>query len=190
MRSLLVVFSLSMMVLLAACSKKSTMPTQPNSSANSVTNWTKNGFPTVLDSVKITPGSPDSIVSGPYTLQIPGNTFAGPVEFDLLSGDTSSFVSKAPSGEMPVLAFAFKVRDLKADTLVGTFQNKLTLTAKDPEITANSWYYNIYPGGKYGLNSTGMKVSKGQLSHPVNNANYGWVITTPTSSGGSGGYGY
>lgn len=189
MRSVLVVFSLSLMVLLAACSKKSAMPTQPNSSANSVPNWTDYGFPTVLDSVKITPGTPDSIVSGPYTLQIPGNVFAAPVEFDLLSGDTNSFAAKAPSGEMPILAFAFKVTDLKTDTLVGGFQNALTLTAKDPEITTNSWYYNIYTDGTYSLNSTGMKVSTGELIHPIKSAIVGWVITAPTSTGG-GGSGY
>lgn len=189
MRSMFVVLSLSLMVFLAACSNKTTMPTQPSTSVSSVTNWTKYGFPTVLDSVNITPGTPDSIVSGPYNIQIPGNVFAAPVEFELLSGDTNTFVAKAPSGETPILAFAFKVIDIKTDTLVGEFQNPLTITVNDPEITTGSWYYNIYSDGTYALNSTGMKLSQGQLIHPIKGALYGWVVTAPTSSGG-GGYGY
>lgn len=189
MRTSFVVMSLSLMVLLAACSKKSTMPTQPNSSSSTVPNWAKYGFPTVLDSAKITPGTPDTLVSGDYTFTIPGDVFAAPVEFELLGGDTSSFAAKAPSGEKPILAFAFKVTDIKTDTLVGGFQNALTMTATDPEITTQSWYYNIYTDGTYALNSTGMKVTSGQMIHPIKGALFGWVITAPSSSGG-GGYGY
>lgn len=188
MRSLFVISAISLAVMLASCSKKSTMPTQPGASNTSVLDWTKYGFPTVLDSVKITPGTADTIVSGPYTLEIPGDVFAAPVEFKLLGGDTNSFVAKEPSGEKPILAFAFKVIDLNADTLVGAFQKPLTFIANDPEITAQSWYYNIGPDGSYTLNSTGLKVTSGQMTHPVGNALYGWVITDPTSSGG--GYGY
>ncbi len=188
MKSAFVVISLSLMVLLAACSKKSTMPTQPNSSSSGVTNWAKYGFPTVLASVKITPGIPDTLTSGHYTFTIPGDVFTAPVQFELLGGDTTTFAAHAPAGEKPILAFAFKVTDVKTDTLVGEFQNALTMTATDPEITTQSWYYNIYPDGTYGLNSTGMKVTNGQMIHPIKGALYGWVITAPSTSGG--GYGY
>lgn len=189
MRSVFVAFSLSLMLLLSACSKKSTMPTQPSGSSSTVPDWTKYGFPTVLDSAKITPGTPDTLVSGDYTFTIPGDVFAAPVEFELLGGDTNSFAAKAPSGERPILAFAFRVIDIKTDSLVGGFQNALTMTATDPEITTQSWYYNIiYPSDTYELNSTGMKVTNGQMIHPIKNAIYGWVITVPTSTGG--GYGY
>ncbi len=184
MRKIFVVMSLSMMVMLAACSKKSTMPTQPSTGTVAVPDWTKYGFSTVLDSVQITPGKADTVVSGPYTFQIPGNVFATPVEFYLLEGDTTTLAATAPSGEKPILAFAFKVVDTNTDSLVGTFQNPMTMIANDPEITAQSWYYDVETNGTYVLNSTGLKVSSGQMIHPVRRALFSWVITVPTSSGG------
>ncbi len=184
MRKIFVVLSLSMMVMLAACSKKSTMPTQPSTGTVGVHDWTKYGFTTVLDSASITPGTADTIVSGPYTFQIPANVFNSPVEFELLGGDTTSLAATAPSGEKPILAFAFKITDTKTDSLVGEFQNPLTMVANDPEITSQSWYYDVETNGTYVLNSTGMKVSNGQMVHPISGALFGWAITVPTSSGG------
>lgn len=189
MRTMFVVMSLSLAVMLAACSKKSTAPTQPSTSSSSVPNWNTLGFPTVMDSTKITPGTADTLVSGPYKLEIPGNVFASPVEFDLLSGDTSTFAAGSPPGNTPILAFAFKVRDLETDSLVGEFQNPLTCLVKDSQIDTASWYYDIKVDGVYVSNSAGMKVAAGLLTHPIKGALYGWVITSPDSSSSSGGSG-
>ncbi|MCL5268853.1 MAG: hypothetical protein M1469_12255 [Bacteroidetes bacterium] len=186
MRTTFAVMSLSLMVLLAACSKSSNLPTQPSNSQGTP-DWTKHGFTTVIDSVTITPGTADSVVSGPYDIQIPANAFSSPVTFELLSGNPTSFSANAPSGETPILAFAFKVIDTQNDSLVGEFNNPVNITVTDSQITPQSWYYDILTNGSYLLNSTGMQLSAGQLTHPVHGAIYGWVITVASSTG-SGGY--
>lgn len=187
MRTTLVVMSLSLMVLLVACSKNSKSPTQPSSSQGTP-DWTKYGFTTILDSATVTPGTADSIVSGPYDIQIPGNAFSAPVRFYLLSGNPTDFSANAPSGETPILAFAFKVVDTQNDSLVGEFNNPANITVTDSQITSQTWYYDILTNGSYVLNSTGLQLSTGQLKHPIHGAIYAWVITVSNSTGG--GYGY
>ncbi len=189
MRTAIILLSVTLAVSLVACSKKTTSPTQPSSSVKGGPNWTNYGFTKVLDSVNLTPGKADSIVSGPYNIQVPANAFSTPVTFKLLSGNPSSFTANAPSGETPILAFAFEVINTQNDSLVVQFDNPVQLTVTDSQITPQSWYYNILTNMSYVLNSTGMQVSAGVMTHPVRGASYGWVITAPSSSGG-GGYGY
>lgn len=189
MRTLIILLSLTLTVSLVACSKKTTSPTQASSSIKGGPNWTKYGFTKILDTVNLTPGKADSIVSGPYDIQVPANAFTTPVTFKLLSANPASFAANAPSGETPILAFAFEVINTQNDSLVLQFNNPVQLTATDSQITAQSWYYNILTNMSYVLNSTGMQVSAGVLKHPVKGAVYAWVITAPSSSGG-GGYGY
>ncbi len=187
MRTIIVFMSLGLLVMLSACSKSSNSPTQPSSSQGTV-DWSKYGFTTVTDAVSITPGAADSVVSGPYDIQIPGNAFTSPVKFELLSGNPTSFSANAPSGETPILAFAFKVVDTQNDSLVGEFSHPVNITVTNAQITPQSLFYNILTNGSYVLNSTGMQVTAGQMKHPINGALYGWVITTPSSSGGGSGY--
>lgn len=189
MRTTILLLSLVLTMSLVACSKKTTAPTQPSASVKGGPNWTDYGFTKVLETVNLTPGKADSIVSGPYDIQVPANTFSTPVTFKLLSGNPSSFTANAPSGETPILAFAFEVINTQNDSLVEEFNNPVQLTVTDSQITSQSWYYDILTNMSYVLNSTGMQVSAGILTHPVKGADYGWVITAPSSSGG-GGYGY
>ncbi len=186
MRTLLVMVSLTFVVTLAACSKKSTSPTQPGSS-QVTPDWTKYGFTTIADSMSLRPDTADSIVSGPYDIQVQSNSFNVPVTFELLTGNPTSFSANAPSGETPILAFAFKVIDTQNDSLIGLFTNPVDITIINSQISSQSWYYNILTNGTYQLNSTGMQLSAGILKHPINGALYGWVVTIPSSSGGSGG---
>ncbi|MCL5021225.1 MAG: hypothetical protein M1339_06140 [Bacteroidetes bacterium] len=200
MRTMVAALSAALMITLVACSKSS--PTAPNygsggsgSSGNgyntsAAPDWTKWGFPTVVASTNVTPGTADSIASGPYLVQIPADAFNVPVMFQLLAGDTSTFTAKAPSGDVPVLAFAFRVIDTKNDSLLGLFANPVTVTATDPQITSGSWYYDVTTSGSYIQNTNGETITSGQVVHPARSANYGWVITAPGGSGGTGGGGY
>jgi hypothetical protein len=151
----------------------------PTTEAASVPDWFTMGFGTILDTEDFTPGTALTITADPYTIEIPADAFSQPVVFELLSGNVADFTANAPSGEKPVLAFAFRVTDQGTGALIGTFDKPVTLTAKSSDIVATSVYYNIATDGTYTANSTGMKVEAGTLTHPVAGAGVAWVITAP-----------
>lgn len=192
--SLLAVSTLGLM---AACGGVAAAPTatspapteasMPISPPASVPDFTQYGFPTVLISQDATPGQATTItaeVTGQtdksFTVDVPGDAFTDPVTFEILTGPLANFEAGAPSGEHPIMAFAFRVTDKATGELIGKFNAPVMLTAKDPMIATNSKYYNIAPDGAYTDNPTGLQVQPGELSHPVAGAPVGWVITAPT----------
>jgi predicted lipoprotein with Yx(FWY)xxD motif len=144
-----------------------------------VTDWTTHGFTSVLGSQEISNGDPATLTFGPYSVFVPQGTFTDTVKFDVLSGTPSTFASKVPSDQTPVLAFAFNVRDTKTNQLIGKFSQPVILTAKDDKIAADSRYYNVTASGDLSLNMTGAQVQAGELTHPIAGAVFGWVITAP-----------
>ncbi|MEJ2012325.1 MAG: hypothetical protein P8X64_08895 [Anaerolineales bacterium] len=180
----LATISLAIVTLLAACGSYGVSPTATPTAAaapsSAGTDWMMHGFPNVIATQDFTPGTAATITAGPYTVSVPADAFTAPVTINLLSGDPSSFSSDAPSGEVPVLAFAFNVRDANGNLIV-KFSKPVTLTAKDAQIYADSQYFNVAPSGSFTENPTGLRVSAGQLSHPIAGTPVGWVITTPAS---------
>lgn len=168
----------------AATTAPSAAPTTAQASASP--DWTKLGFPTVLATQDITPGTAATIKAGPYSVDVPANAFTDTVKFQVLTGDLARFLDKAPAGQQPVLDFAFNALDTTTNQLVEKFNNPVMLTASDPTITATSMYYNLGPDGTYGPNPTGMKASAGELTHPISGAGVAWVITTPLAANVSG----
>jgi predicted lipoprotein with Yx(FWY)xxD motif len=150
-----------------------------------VIDWMGHGFATVLVTQSITATTPITITSSPYKIEVPANAFSENVTFNLLQGDPGNYQSKVTSGETPILAFAFGVKNAQGQ-LVGKFDNPVKLTINDPRITANSKYYNLAPDGTLTPNSTGMQVKAGELSHPIAGTGVAWVITSPATSASAG----
>jgi hypothetical protein len=153
----------------------------PTTEAAAAPDWFTMGFGTILDTEDFTPGTALTITAGPYTIDVPADAFSQPVVFEVLSGNPTDFAANAPSGEKPVLAFAFRVTDQGTGALVTKFDNPVTLTAKSTDIVATSVYYNIAADGTYTANSTGMTVEAGTLTHPIAGTGVAWVITAPAS---------
>jgi predicted lipoprotein with Yx(FWY)xxD motif len=146
-----------------------------------VIDWMGHGFATVLATQTITATTPITITSSPYSIQVPANAFSENVIFNLLQGDPANYQSKVPSGETPILAFAFGVKNAQGQ-LMGKFDNPVMLTIHDASITANSKYYNVAPDGTLTPNPTGLQVQAGQLNHPIAGTGVAWVITSPSTS--------
>jgi predicted lipoprotein with Yx(FWY)xxD motif len=143
--------------------------------------WMEHGFATVLVTQTITATTPITITSSPYSIQVPANAFSENVTFKLLQGDPANYQSKVPSGETPILAFAFGVKNSQGQ-LIGKFDNPVILTIHDARITANSQYYNVTPDGTLTPYPTGLQVKAGELSHPIAGTGVAWVITSPATS--------
>jgi predicted lipoprotein with Yx(FWY)xxD motif len=143
--------------------------------------WMGHGFATVLATQTITATTPITITNSPYSIQVPANAFSENVTFSLLQGGAANYQSQLPSGETPILAFAFDVKNTQGQ-LIGKFDNPVMLTINDARITANSKYYNLAPDGTLTPNPTGMQVKAGELSHPIAGTGVAWVITSPASA--------
>jgi predicted lipoprotein with Yx(FWY)xxD motif len=147
--------------------------------------WMGHGFATVLATQMITATTPITITNSPYSIRVPANAFPENVTFSLLQGEAANYQSQLPSGETPILAFAFDVKNPQGQ-LIGKFDNPVILTINDARITANSKYYNLAPDGALTPNPTGMHVKAGELSHPITGTGVAWVITSPASSASAG----
>jgi predicted lipoprotein with Yx(FWY)xxD motif len=143
--------------------------------------WMGHGFATVLATQTITATTSITITSSPYSIQVPANAFSENVTFSLLQGEAANYQSQLPSGETPILAFAFDVKNSQGQ-LIGKFDNPVMLSIHDTRITADSKYYNLAPDGALTPNLTGMQVKSGVLSHPIGGTGVAWVITSPASS--------
>ena len=196
---------------LSACGGTSTTSTPattagPSTSASGVPDFSRLGFPAILGSKDLTPGQDDTVMAGPYVFQIPANAFAGPVRFEVLGGDPAAYNSKLPAGQTSILAFALRVTDKNTNQLIGKFQDPITVIASDRSITAESLYYNVSTDGTVVVNPGGT-AKAGELDHPESGTTVAWIITAPSSAGGtstgggttvpgpagtpsSGGYGY
>jgi predicted lipoprotein with Yx(FWY)xxD motif len=146
-----------------------------------VIDWMGHGFSTVLSTQIITATAPITITSNSYSIQVPANVFSENVTFRLLQGDPANYQSKVPSGEKPILAFAFGVKNAQGQ-LIGKFDNPVVLTIHDARITPGSKYYNVAPDGSLTPNPTGMQVKAGKLSHPIAGTGVAWVVTSPSSA--------
>jgi predicted lipoprotein with Yx(FWY)xxD motif len=155
-----------------------------SSSTPAVTDWTLNGFPTILASKVLIPGDNNTVQAGPYTFDVPSGTFSQPVTFQVYVGSASSFKSQAPQGQQPLLAFAIGAMT-SSGQLIGKFNKPIQLSVTDPAIGSNSQYDNISATGVFTPNPTGMQVSAGTLSHPIAADVVGWVITSPASTSAS-----
>ena len=140
------------------------------------------GFPTVIASEMVTASTAITLSAGLFTIKIPDNAFTNDVQFDVLTGDPASFT--APSGETPIIAFAFRVTDQSTMELLGAFGAPLDFVAQSPNIVAASKYYNVATDGTLTENATGMTVSDGMLEHPIGGAGAGWLITSPAGQTG------
>lgn len=179
--------SLILIFILSACSGRSgpvtpaaTVPPSVQLPATGVIDWMDQGFPNIVTSQQITPGKAVSIEAGPYTVQVPADAFTQTVTFDVLTGNLAHFKDKAPTGQVPILAFAFNVKDAQGQ-LLGKFNKPAQLSVKDPQIYADSQYYNVSPDGTFTSNPTGLQVKAGELSHPISGTAAGWVVTSPAS---------
>jgi alpha-glucoside transport system substrate-binding protein len=153
----------------------------PTDDAPGAPNFAQYGFPNVLATEVITPGKAYTITADVYTVSIPDGAFDIPVKFELLSGDPTSFTP--PSGETPEFAFAFLVENARmAGMTIGKFYKPLMLTIKSPKIVAGSKYYNVATDGTLSENPTGLKVTAGELQHPIAGAPVGWLVTSPSST--------
>ena len=90
-----------------------------------------------------------------------------------------------PGGMKPVLAFALKVTNRNTGQLIGTFVNKIMMTARNPALTAQSMYYNISSSGAVTANTLGLQAKAGELDHPITGAIFAWVLTSPTGAAGT-----
>lgn len=191
-------------VLISACGGTTTTRTPPKTATMSTTavttpDWSTKGFSIVVASMDLTPGQASTVTAGPYTFQVPVGAFTVPVKFEVLSQTPASWSGKVPGGMKPVLTFALKVTNRNTGQLIGTFDNKIMMIARDPALTAQSMYYNISPNGAVTANTLGLKAKAGELDHPLTGAIFAWVLTTPTGAAGtnttttgtstSGGYG-
>ncbi len=86
-----------------------TSPTTGGAPSATAPDWAQLGFPTVVATQDITPGQAVTITAGAFTVQVPADAFSVPVKFESLTGDVARFLANAPSGEQPVLDFAFRV---------------------------------------------------------------------------------
>ncbi len=146
-----------------------------------VIDWMGHEFETVLVTQTITATTPITITSNSYSIQVPAKAFSENVTFRLLRGDPANFQSKVPSGQTPILAFAFGVKNARGQ-LIGKFNNPVVLTIHDARITPGSKYYNVAPDGSLTPNPTGMQVKAGELSHPIAGTGVAWVVTSPSSA--------
>ena len=157
-----------------------------SSTTSTALDWTQLGFPTVLTTQTLTPGTAATVHGGAFTVSIPANAFSTSVKFDLLTGDLANLLDKAPADQQPILAFALRVTDTATNQPVQKFDNPVMVTAIDPSITPSSQYYNIAEDGTFSLNATAPQVQAGQLAHPVSGTGAAWAITNPNPTVTSG----
>lgn len=169
---------LAVLGLWTACGKKQAETTNQQTAMTPV-DWSQHGYPIVIDSALVPPNKVDTVIAGDYTFQVLEGTFNNPVKFEVLAGDTANFRTKAPEGELPILAFALKVTDTVTHQMVDKFNKPVLVIVTSPSISEQSKYYNVTMDGSYTANAAGMQVSNGQLEHPIDGTLVGWVITTP-----------
>lgn len=169
---------LAILGLWTACGKKQAETSNQQVDMTPV-DWSQRGFPIVVDSALVNPNQVDTVTAGVYTFVILDGTFSNPVTFEILAGDTAEFHTKIPESQVPVLAFALKVTDTVTHQMVDKFNKPVLVIVTSPSISEQSKYYNISRDGSHAENSEGMEVSAGQLEHPIDGTQVGWVITTP-----------
>ncbi|SMC03606.1 hypothetical protein SAMN00768000_1171 [Sulfobacillus thermosulfidooxidans DSM 9293] len=144
-----------------------------------VPDFTQHGFPNVIAKTTFTPGQATSVSANGITVDIPANTFSTPVTFELLQGPIANFTANAPSSQAPVTDFAFKVINNQTGALVGKFNAAVIAKITNSQINSASKYWDITPSGTYQANPIAPTITGDTLSHPIDAAAVGWVITSP-----------
>lgn len=138
------------------------------------------GFPTVTASTYIAAGQSATVsAAGGLTVSIPTGTFPTGVTFRILSAPAAQFAAQVPAGQTPLKAFAFQVNGPAGR--IGTFKPVL-LSYTDAGIASSSQYLNVLPSGKVVPNPVAPKIAGTTLTHPINAAAVGWVITGPAAT--------
>lgn len=145
-----------------------------------VPNMQDAGFPTVTASTYIGAGQAATItVPGGLSVHVPAGTFPAGVTFKVLGAPSAHFASEVPAGQTPLEAFAFQVTGPAG--LIGTFQ-PILLAYTNPGIASSSQYLNVLPTGTVAPNPVTPKIAGTTLTHPINAAGVGWVITGPVAT--------
>ncbi len=141
------------------------------------------GYTGVVASEQLQPGQAATVGSGQIQAEVPADAFTGPVLFEILQGDNSTFQPFAPAGETVAVNFAFRVTSLETGQLVGMFGAPVTAVVTDPSITQQSGYFNVKPTSPIQVekNPVPPTISGNVLTHPNKGAPVGWVILNPAS---------
>jgi hypothetical protein len=179
-----IVTILTLGLMLAGCSAYGTStPTAEPTSAGlppaTVPDFTNYGMSAILAPETIPANTATTITMDVFTVDVPDNAFTSPVEFEILVGEASPYEGLVPQGQIPLLAFAFRVTDTETGQLVGEFANPVHLTVTDPDITPKSDYFNLTTDNQVTENSNGLVVTDGKLEHPIAGAGVAWIITVP-----------
>lgn len=150
--------------------------------ALAATDFTQMGFSKVVAEREIEAGEAAKLSHSGIKIQIPEGTFTNDVTFQVLEGDNKKFQNVAPSGEIVIMNFAFRVIDLETGQLIDKFNKQLTFSYKDKDINKGSIYYNYKVDGTIANNNSASVIKGRTLSHPVGGAPVGWFITSPTKS--------
>ncbi|MSQ32591.1 MAG: hypothetical protein EXR59_05120 [Dehalococcoidia bacterium] len=139
----------------------------------------RNGFTTALIAVTYDPGTASEINSDPYVIRIPEDALKTPATFTLLIADPFNFRNKVSQNEEPLYAFALRVENDSEPTraLIENFNKQLELTITSGNIGQGVKFYRVAPDGTVAMDSTGLVVRSGKLTHPLNSTTVGWLVT-------------
>ncbi len=150
--------------------------------ASTIPDFMKLGFPNIVASTTVQAGQSATLQYGGLTVNIPQGAFSQTVKFELLEGQLSNFVSSVPTGQTPVVDFAFKVVNVLTNQLVAKFNKPVVVSYSGHDVSVNSKYWNITPSGNYASNPIAPVISGSTLKHGNAAAAVGWVITAPATS--------
>ncbi len=141
------------------------------------------GYTKVIASAQLQPGQAATVDGVQIRADVPANAFTGPVLFEILQGDNSTFQPFAPPGQTVATNFAFRVTSLETGQLVGEFAAPVTAVVNDPSINQQSGYFNVMPTDPIQVqeNPVPPTISGNVLTHPNKGAPVGWVILNPAS---------
>ncbi len=140
----------------------------------------RSGFPTALLSVQYNPGTAAEINADPYVIRIPEDALRVPATFTLLIADPFNFRNKVSQNEEPLYAFALRVENDSEPNriLIDNFEKSLELTLTSGNIGQGARFYRVSPDGNVVLDSTGLVVQQGKLTHPLSSTTVGWLVTS------------
>ncbi|MFZ5991396.1 MAG: hypothetical protein ACOYW9_06475 [Deinococcota bacterium] len=128
---------------------------------------------------------------GSLVLTVPSGAFGrDPVRFELLSGDPKAWQEWVPKGQKVLLAFAFRVTDLKTNQRILQFAQPLHVSFYSQAIDPQAQYLDVTftnpptvtPNSikpKIEVFRLGSRHRTGRLSHPIGGAGVGWLVTVP-----------
>lgn len=111
------------------------------------------------------------------TVMIPAGTFTTPVQFSIWQGPLDGFT--VPSGQQAIFDFKFVVTTLKGSAVAVPFAKTVLFSLHDPQVTAASGYYNVFPTGVLASNPHTLTIHGARLTHLINTDLVGWVVTAP-----------